>query len=154
MAALAEHEAVILLSMATYAHPSACTWTTPTVRPDTVGAARAWIRGLLTDKALPEQTIDDAMLIVSELLTNVLRGAPGAAELTVAVERNLLTITCADTDPAPVQSGTPDPNSLNSRDLLTADALAYACFIRPRAGGGKRIIALISIADRENPAVR
>jgi hypothetical protein len=138
---------VILLSLATYAQTGASTWSTPAVRPDTVSAARAWTRRLLTDKGLPEHAIDDAVLIVSELLTNVLRGAPGAAELTVAVERNLLTITCADTDPEPVQSGSPDPTSLSGRDLLTADALAYACFIRPRAGGGKRIIALISIAD-------
>ena len=142
-----DYKAVTLLSLATYAHSTACVWTTPTVRPDTVSAARTWTFRKLTDMGLPAQSIDDAVLIVSELLTSVLRQAPGAAEITLAVERNLLTITCADRDRTPVHTGTPDQSSAIGRDLMTADALAYACFIRRRAGGGKRIVALVAIAD-------
>jgi hypothetical protein len=136
------------MSLATYAHPAAFTWTTPLVEPGTIRDARAWARRQLTAKGLPGRVIDDAVLMVSELLTNVLRQAPGAAELTLLVEHNLLTVTCADSDRTPARSGSPDPVSGPGRDLLTADALARACFIRPRAGGGKRVIALIEIADR------
>lgn len=133
------------MNRATYAQPAAFVWNIPAVQADTISAARSWTRARLTEQALPGKTIDDAQLIVSELLTNVLRRAPGAAELTLAVERTMLTITCADSGDTPVQSGSPDPGSAHGRDLITADALAHACFIRPRAGGGKRVIVLIAI---------
>lgn len=136
------------MSLATYAHPAAFTWTTPCVEPGTIRDARAWARHELIRKGVPGRAVDDAVLMVSELLTNVLRHAPGAAELTLLVEHNLLTVTCADSDRTPARSESPDPISEIGRDLLTAEALAYACFIRPRAGGGKRVIALIEMADR------
>ena len=136
------------MSLATYAHPAAFNWSTPRVEPGTIRDARAWARRELTGKGVPGRAVDDAVLMVSELLTNVLRQAPGAAELTLLVEHNLLTVTCADSDRTPARSETPDPVSERGRDLLTADALAYACFIRPRAGGGKRVIALIEMANR------
>jgi anti-sigma regulatory factor (Ser/Thr protein kinase) len=137
---------------ATYAHHGASRWSTAEVHAQGIRDARTWARQILTEAKLPDETVDDAVLIVSELLTSVLHHAPGEAEVTLLVEPDLVTITCADRDPAPVQSGTIDPASESGRTLLTADAMAQACFIRRRAGAGKRVIALLDVPQRGQDA--
>lgn len=134
----------------TYVRANACVWQTPAVYPHTIGDARQWAREQLVDQHLPEEAIIDAVLVVSELLTSVLREAPGEAELTLLVEDSLLTITCADRDTADVRSGTLDRTSALGRTLALVDLLARACFIRKRIGGGKRVIALLALAAPES----
>ena len=133
----------------TYVRPNARVWRTPAVHPHTVADARQWTREQLVAQNVPDDTVDDAVLIVSELLTSVLREAPGEAELTLAVESGLLTITCADRDTAEIRSGTLDRTSPFGRTLALVDLLSRACFIRRRTGGGKRVIALLPIEAPE-----
>jgi hypothetical protein len=128
---------------ATYVRANACVWRTPTAYPHSVPDARQWARKELAGRHVPDETVDDAVLIVSELLTSVLRQAPGEAELTLLVEDGLLTITCADRDSAEFQTGTLDRTSAFGRTLALVDLLSRACFIRRRIGGGKRVIALV-----------
>lgn len=135
---------------ATYIRANACVWRTAAVHPHTVRDAREWARGQLTDLQLPGETIDDAVLVVSELLTGVLRQAPGEAELTLLVEEALLTVTCADRDRSPVPSGGLDRDSRLGRGLTLVDLLARGCFVRRRSGGGKRVIVLLP-AERGDP---
>lgn len=131
---------------ATYVRANACVWRTPATHPRTVRDARQWTREQLAGQHLPDEAVDDAVLIVSELLTSVLRQAPGEAELTLLVEDELLTITCADRDTAEIQTGTLDRASAFGRTLALVDLLCRACFIRRRIGGGKRVIALLEVA--------
>lgn len=135
------------MSLATYAQPTAHVWSTPTLQPHDVRAARVWTRERLAGRHLADQIIDDAVLIVSELLTNVLHNAPGEAEITVLAERDMLTITCADRDVAQIRSGTLDPGSAHSVRLASVEALTSGCFIRRRSDRGKRIIALLAVTD-------
>lgn len=129
----------------TYVRANAAVWRAAAVYPHTIGDAREWARAQLVDQGVPEAAIIDAVLIVSELLTSVLREAPGEAELTLFAEGELLTITCADRDTAEVRSGTLDRTSPFGRTLALVDLLSRACFIRRRTGGGKRVIALLAI---------
>jgi hypothetical protein len=129
----------------TYVRPNAAVWRTAAVYPHTIGDAREWARTQLVDRGVPEAAIIDAVLIVSELLTSVLREAPGEAELTLFVEGELLTVTCADRDTAEVRSGTLDRNSPFGRSLALVDLISRACFVRKRVGGGKRVIALLAM---------
>ncbi len=136
------------MNSATYAQSTAHVWRTADLHPRDLGAARTWARRQLTDHHhLPDHAIDDAVLVVSELLNNVLLNAPGEAEITLVAERDMLTVTCADRDDTPVQSGTLDPASARGAHLVSVDALAYACFIRRRTDRGKRIIALLAIEE-------
>lgn len=134
----------------TYVRANACVWQSPAVYPHTIGDARQWAREQLAYQHVPEETVIDAVLIVSELLTSVLREAPGEAELTLLVEDELLTITCADRDTAEIRSGTLDRTSAFGRSLALVDLLSRACFIRKRTGGGKRVIALLALAAPES----
>ncbi len=134
---------------ATYIRANACVWRTAAVYPHTVRDAREWARGQLADLQLSEEVIGDAVLIVSELLTAVLRQAPGEAELTLLVEENLLTITCADRDGSPARSGGLDRDSPLGRGLALVDLLARGCFVRRRSGGGKRVVVLLPTARDE-----
>jgi len=135
---------------ATYVRANAWVWQTPAVHPHTIGDARQWAREQLAYQHVPEEAVIDAVLIVSELLTSVLREAPGEAELTLLVEDDLLTITCADRDTAEIRSGTLDRTSAFGRSLAIVDLMTRACFIRKRTGGGKRVIALLEIAAPES----
>jgi hypothetical protein len=134
----------------TYVRANACVWQTPAVYPHTIGDARQWAREQLVSQHVPEEAVIDAVLVVSELLTSVLREAPGEAELTLLVEDDLLTITCADRDTAEIRSGTLDRTSAFGRTLALVDLLSRACFIRKRTGGGKRVIALLALAAPES----
>lgn len=129
----------------TYVRANACVWQTPATYPHVVQDARQWAHDQLVEQRVPDEAVDNAVLIVSELLSSVLRQAPGEAELTLLVEDGLLTITCADRDTAEIQTGTLDRTSAFGRTLALVDLLSRACFIRRRIGGGKRVIALLEI---------
>lgn len=129
----------------TYVRTNAYVWQTPATYPHAVRDARQWAHDQLVEQHVPDEAVDNAVLIVSELLSSVLRQAPGEAELTLLVEDGLLTITCADRDTAEIQTGTLDRISAFGRTLALVDLLSRACFIRRRIGGGKRVIALLDI---------
>lgn len=135
------------MRLPTYANPTAHIWSMPALQPRDIRAARAWTRQYLATQQLPGRVIDDAVLIVSDLLTNVLHNAPGEAEITLLAERDTLTITCADRDVAQIRSGTLEPGSTRSVRLANVEALASACFIRRRSDRGKRVIALLAITN-------
>lgn len=67
--------------------------------PNSIGAARACASGFLTDTvpALPPATIADALLAVSELVTNAVRHAPGPCTLEIGVDESYVCIRVSDT---------------------------------------------------------
>ena len=74
-------------------------------RGGTVTAAREHARDFFErcDPALTPAALDDALLLVSELVTNAVRHAPGPCTLALADDRRRLTVTVTDTsDAAPV----------------------------------------------------
>ena len=106
--------------------------------PEELGAARAWLRGLL-DR---HPCADDAELIVSELAANAIlhtaSGDPhGTFHVVVALSEHVLSISVTDdgkTDTVPT-IGQPGPEATGGRGLGMVSALAAHVEIRPGAHG-------------------
>jgi anti-sigma regulatory factor (Ser/Thr protein kinase) len=109
------------------------------IRHASVPAARRSVRELLDTWHLPHLT-DDAVVIVSELVTNAVqhacKGIGEYVELTVRWRDGALCIEVADSwewdMPSPCN---PTPDELGGRGLLLVDALAEEWGIRPRQVG-------------------
>ena len=75
--------------------------------PESIGDARDFVRATLRDDAVDEETVDDATLAVSELVTNaVVHGAGGL--ITVRIETAPHEVVCgvrSTGGPLPPQSG-------------------------------------------------
>ena len=63
-----------------------------------VGAARDFTRAFLADaaEALPASVLEDVLLVVSELVTNAVRHAPGPCALDLTQDRDQVTIAVSD----------------------------------------------------------
>lgn len=130
----------------TYAPPDAATWDTPAITEADVSHARHWVRGHLTELKLPADVIDAAEVIASELLTNVILHAPGAAQLTLLPDGDDLVITCADTGPYPLTETPHADGEEHGRGLQLIDALTgQRRFTRRRTVPGKRIVVLLDL---------
>lgn len=98
-------------------------------RPGSVRAAREGTRRFLRDLAhdgpgLREETQQDAVLVVSELVSNACRHAPGRCRLTVAVGERTVDIAVEDTSHLPPTPRTPDPTGYGLR-VVTALARSF-----------------------------
>lgn len=141
------------------------TWASPslhTARYDDVTAhaprhARRWAADELAPHHLPDTVIDTALLVVSELVTNVYLHAPGSAELTLDPDPDgrMLILTCADRgekgdippyDPD-VHQPAADDDSEHGRGLTMVARMSCGYFVRPRMSGGKRIVVLVEIKE-------
>ncbi|MFI9101822.1 ATP-binding protein [Streptomyces fildesensis] len=76
-----------------------------------IAAARDAASAFLHGHAPPTQPTfhDDVLLVVSELVTNAVRHAPGPLTLRLALLRDRIEITVRDTNPVPPAGRTPDP---------------------------------------------
>lgn len=103
---------------------------TYTLSPSTPGAARRFVRSALGDA---EDAIPSAELVVSELVTNVIRHAGDTDEITVrvrprrpirleVVQHGIVTDPPADA--APGRRSWPLPNQLSGRGLGIVDAIS------------------------------
>lgn len=131
----------------TYAPLSAATLDIEHTRPEHVRAARAWTHARLTELGLSGPLAEDAELVVSELLTNVHRHAPGPAQITLLAEPGELTLTCADrgSSDLPQLAAVPD-DAETGRGLLLVRALCTSVKARQRVSGpGKRVVARLAI---------
>lgn len=81
--------------------PPAASWALPLDRaPRAARAARAAAIRVLSDWSLPEDTRDDAIAIISELVANAVMHAGGAVELTLRRDADRLHVGVTDADPA------------------------------------------------------
>jgi anti-sigma regulatory factor (Ser/Thr protein kinase) len=103
-------------------------------------AARAHLRR--QTRQLPPATLDDALLLTSELVTNAIRHGRPEVTLVVALAPSALTVIVTDTSPdlPPVVPRNPHPDSLTGRGLVIVDALADQWGITPQpARPGKAV---------------
>jgi anti-sigma regulatory factor (Ser/Thr protein kinase) len=110
----------------------------PAVTPKSPGNARAWAA---TVALLLGYDPDAIALAVSELATNVLRYAPGPAQIALARTDKGVEIRCTDRHPEtaadvhPAEDMFGDDDSVSRRGLLLLDAMATSgVHVRPRAG--------------------
>ncbi|WP_439681267.1 ATP-binding protein [Embleya sp. MST-111070] len=119
---------------------------------ESVSLARALTRGFLRDvqseHGLPvsERVWETVQLVVSELVTNVRRHAPGPCLLTLEVRDGAIEVTVWDADPTPPPMLPPDPDRVGRHGLEIVMALCRS-FAVHREPGGKRIFASVVLAD-------
>jgi anti-sigma regulatory factor (Ser/Thr protein kinase) len=115
-------------------------------RPGTVGAARRFAADFLARAqsehgvAVTAAVLEDTRLVISELVTNAAKYAPGPCllDLDLELDRGILRVTLWDTQPAlPVPSET-DPSRIGRHGLEIVLALCRR-FEVERQAGGKRI---------------
>jgi two-component sensor histidine kinase len=99
--------------------------------PDAVGHARAFTRSLLVDGHADPATIQVALLLVSELVTNAVKHArTKAIELSLQLSGGILHVEVADDDPRRPLPVTPTVEG--GRGLYLIEALAQSHGDRPR----------------------
>jgi len=102
--------------------------------------ARAFTRTLLEEWQAGE-VVDDALLVVSEMVTNAVTHAATACELRISVDAAVVRIDVIDQG-----AGTPEPlprseTRGNGRGLHLIDALTAAWGVEPADGSGKTVWA-------------
>ncbi|QMU77085.1 ATP-binding protein [Streptacidiphilus sp. PB12-B1b] len=115
-------------------------------RSGTITAARELAQGFFERcrPPLSRADLDDALLLVSELVTNAVRHAPGPCTLTLADDRRRLTVTVTDSSSAAPVGRAPDLASGNGGfgwHLL--HRIAQQVVVEPHEGGGKSVTATL-----------
>lgn len=100
--------------------------------------ARQLVRTVLADARVSQDATETALLLVSELVTNVVMHADGRPVLDVAVQPERLRISVSDTSAVPpqVRSHNP-PLADHGRGMLLVDTLSARWGTEPRDPSGK-----------------
>ncbi|MEU8034156.1 ATP-binding protein [Streptomyces sp. NPDC049099] len=112
-------------------------------RPAAVGAARRVVQDLLTAWDVPEDRRDDAVLVISELVTNALMHTAGrriACRLHDMADRIRIEVEDQEGGAAPPVARRPGPDDQHGRGLLLVDALSLAWGVTPLSGRPARVV--------------
>lgn len=119
--------------------------------PDAVLHARRFTGRTLRSWGLAEET-DEALLVVSELVTNALLHTQGAARLDLMLSGDRLRLAVSDSSPrAPAKPVIVDWESTGGRGILLVEAVSAAWGSVP-VSGGKQVWAEIPVPPREAEA--
>ncbi|MEU7029060.1 ATP-binding protein [Streptomyces sp. NPDC046275] len=121
--------------------------TRPDVHPDTPsglgpGADPAPDRGTVVDV-----DTDTALLVVSELVTNAVKHAPGPLRLELALREGTLEISVCDGSTAGPVLRAPDPERIGGHGMEIVAALCRYVVTEPTAHG-KRVTAVLGVTRR------
>lgn len=102
------------------------------------GLARAFLREAVCDVHHAE-VLDEAELLVSELVTNaVLHGAPPIT-MRVECDGNRLRVSVTDRNPEPAQVRDAGPEDVSGRGIRLVDIISDQWGVEPRSGDGKDV---------------
>ncbi len=93
-------------------------------RPDSTPAARAFLSRLLNGWGLPEEVIDDASLLATELMSNAVRHGTGVVTLRVEVDDGVVQVGVHDDGAAMPAVEDPDLTSVNGRGLFIVECVS------------------------------
>ena len=93
-------------------------------RPESTPAARAFLSRLLDGWGLPEDVIDDASLLTTELVSNAVRHGTGLVTLRVEVEQGVVYVRVHDDAAGLPSVGNAAPTSLGGRGLFIVECVA------------------------------
>ncbi|MEV7075667.1 ATP-binding protein [Streptomyces sp. NPDC093990] len=99
--------------------------------------------------AVPASRVTDAELVVSELVTNALRHAPGPCALTLRLTGTELSISLYDTSPDAPVVRPPDRGRVGGHGLYLVHSISDRVDVTPR-GGGKEITAHLRLVASED----
>ncbi|OIJ65996.1 ATP-binding protein [Streptomyces mangrovisoli] len=110
--------------------------------------AAAFLAGVRGERGLPvaQRVVDLTQLVVSELVTNARKYAPGAVLLELRVVAGTVEVVVRDTDPALPAARAADAGRVGQHGLEIVRAVAQRFEVR-REPAGKRVIARIALAD-------
>lgn len=120
-------------------------------QPASVSAARRFVRKVLTDAAAPVGLVDDAALVVTELVANAVLHAGGPIQLLTAVAEDAASvrIEVADSSPVPPVLREYGTAASTGRGLTLVARLSTAWGVE-RADAGKRVwVELSHGSERE-----
>ncbi|MFD7089286.1 ATP-binding protein [Streptomyces sp. NPDC059896] len=116
-------------------------------QPEVAAEARDVTYGFIAglSPAPSPHTSQNLVLVVSELVTNALRHAGAVTSLQLRADRGSLQIVVNDPSPAPPLDRTPDLTGRSGGfGWPMVQRLAEQVSVRPRAGGGKAILAVLA----------
>ncbi|MER5433278.1 ATP-binding protein [Streptomyces sp. NPDC002588] len=96
------------------------------------------------------RTMDLSQLVVSELVTNALRYAPGPVLLQLRITGDAVEIAVWDTHPVLPVPRAPDPTRVGQHGLEIVRAVASAFDVVPEPVG-KRVVARLGLSDLGRP---
>jgi two-component sensor histidine kinase len=119
--------------------------------PAEVGPARRWTECALVTRLPGDATavVDDAVLVVSELLTNAIRASCSAVSIGIAVEADAVRVAVRDDAQGVPTPRQPDPAEPAGRGLTIVAAVARQWGVRPcEVDGreGKEVWARLSLS--------
>ncbi len=128
--------------------PGRCATWNLTGRPGTLGLARGHARAFLEagTPAPATSALQDALVVVAELVSNAVRHAPGPCVLELSQDGELLRVSVSDTSSSPP---VPRPADLTAGGggfgwhLL--HSLADRVEVHPHGGPGKTVTAVLSL---------
>ncbi|MFE1013516.1 ATP-binding protein [Streptomyces sp. NPDC058794] len=128
-------------------------------RPGDIARGRELARAFLTrvrttrDRPVPDRAVDLVQLVVSELLTNACKYAPGPSLVDLELAEDRVEVTVWDSDPVlPVAEGA-DPDRVGRHGLEIVMAVCQSFEVH-REPVGKRMRAAVRLADdREGTAL-
>ncbi|MFD3838290.1 ATP-binding protein [Streptomyces sp. NPDC058642] len=114
-------------------------------------ALRAFLARALPTASRPTQArLDiDAELVVSELVTNAIRHAPGPSAMTLKFSRDELTISVWDSSPEAPTVNEPDPHRVGGHGLHLVHAISDKVVVAAREAG-KQITAHLRLAPHHH----
>lgn len=116
--------------------------------PATPGRARSWaaeqISGALTHLPTMPSTLDDAILVISELVTNALRAGCSSADLNIEVDGDALRVGVIDDSPGLPVVQLAAPDDVRGRGLFLVAALAIDWGVQ-RTDNGKEVWAALPL---------
>ena len=93
-------------------------------RPDSTPAGRAFLARLLDGWGVPDEVIDDASLLATELLSNAVRHGTGLVTLRVEVEDGVVHVGVHDDSAGVPVVESSDPTSLGGRGMFIVECVA------------------------------
>lgn len=118
--------------------------------PTAAGAARLHVTEFLSSHNLPPGVIDDARLVVSELVANAVQhGKPspdGFLNLAWEIESSNLVLSVEDGGDQPIKQREPDLESVDGRGLHIVESLSKSWTVQ-RDAGTTMVCASIEIDD-------
>lgn len=112
--------------MAEPRHPGQHAVLSLTAGPEIVPAARRFVLQCLAEWRMRADLRSDAALLVSELVTNAVRHGPPPVCLDVALSRDRLRISVADSSLSRPRTRSPEPWAESGRGLALLEAMAAA----------------------------
>ncbi|WP_370946171.1 ATP-binding protein [Amycolatopsis sp. cg5] len=109
--------------------------------------ARRVVRQALAELGITADLVDDAVLAVSELVTNAVEHGGGPDRLELDHDSEQFTLSVFDRSTAPPEQRTPEPTAARSRGLLLVQAVATQWGSDPD-GRGKGVWARFALRSR------